>query len=867
MAERLTFDIFAIDNASRGFIAAGRAAQATSDDVAKLARRLDDIGTKSASARVGLKGDKESLAQLDQLQFRLLKLGEKTSKPNVSLEGFARATAEISALSVQMDRLNDKTKGTGGLLSRLLGSGPGGGGLLGKLFPAGAAGGGPGLGLGLGLVAAVPAVEALLVELTGVASGLAAATLGLGAFGILSYKTISGLSGALSSLSTVTADMKNYQATIHGLEPDLQNAARLLTNQHAVWQNLPLSMQKSVIALHDNSAAYKALLPDQKTALNALLAQQVAWNNLSPAQQRLSTGLHNLGTEFTTLSNALAPVTFKVFNAGLKIATELLPALLPLATAGGNALAGLADHLAKFFKLNTDTTKWEGSGRSLHAVTVQTLTPFGEFVKKMTDLAGPSITAIGIGFGHVAISLGKLLTVMGKKDVVNAINIAFSIINGTILALIWVVSHIMHSWDQLTSAFDHSRKIFDAVRAWIEKNFVQVLVRFFTSTLPTAFDLWKESVRLVFDVIKIKALDTVLGVTVAFGHLPGPLGAPFRAASASIRGDLAKIQGDAANAATNINADWDKLHGKKVTLAWQIAGPSGNIGSAPPHAAGGMIRGGVPGRDSVLISAMPGEVVVPVHMVAAGLVDHLRGALPGFAAGGTVGRFTGQFPSAGQIGADFGAIQNVFNGAFAAWAKKAQGAMPVVPGGIAGPGGGNPLTNAMLAISLYHPSAAQFAAWNYVAMRESGWNQFARNPSSGAYGIAQALPESKYPFAGTAAGGSNPTAQITWMWNYMAGRYGGPAGAAAHEAAFNWYDGGGTLLPGLSLNTTGRKESVLGSRAEALLEQLVGLVDELCGLQAAGNEIGAAAPSRTGAGLGAALGMGARSAQYRALYP
>src|SRR5260221_5270002 len=213
----------------------------------------------------------------------------------------------------------------------------------------------------------------------------------------------------------------------------------------------------------------------------------------------------------------------------------------------------------------------------------------------------------------------------------------------------------MRSWDNTVVGFSRSRTVFDAVRAWIEKNFVQVMVRFFTSTLPTAFDLWKESVRLVFDVVKLKALDTVLGITVAFGHLPGPMGAPFRAASTASRGELAKIQGDAANAAANINADWDKLHGKKVTLAWQIAGRSGNIGSAPPHAAGGMIRGGIPGRDSVLGMLMPGEVIVPASMVRAGAVDHLRGSLPGFAAGGTVGPVTGQFPSPGEIGADFGA--------------------------------------------------------------------------------------------------------------------------------------------------------------------------------------------------------------------
>jgi len=210
VAERLVFDIFAIDNASKGFIAAGRAAQATSDDVAKLARRLDEIGTKSAKARVGLDGNKDALAQLDALQFRLLKLGEKNSKPSVTLEGFAKTSAEISILERQLERLGDKGKGTGGLLSRLLGTGPGGGGALGQLFPAGAgAAGGPSLGLGLGIAAAVPAVEALLVEVTGLASGLAAATLGVGAFGLLALPTFTKVTAAYTG---ITAAQKAYTA-------------------------------------------------------------------------------------------------------------------------------------------------------------------------------------------------------------------------------------------------------------------------------------------------------------------------------------------------------------------------------------------------------------------------------------------------------------------------------------------------------------------------------------------------------------------------------------------------------------------------------------------------------------------------------
>ena len=115
-------------------------------------------------------------------------------------------------------------------------------------------------------------------------------------------------------------------------------------------------------------------------------------------------------------------------------------------------------------------------------------------------------------------------------------------------------------------------------------------------------------------------------------------------------------------------------------------------------------------------------------------------------------------------------------------------------------------------------SGAMWAAWNAVAMRESGWNQYARNPSSGAYGIPQALPPGKM---GPAANPpqSNPAAQISWMIGYIQSRYGNPIGAYNHEQAFGWYDRGGFLPAGLSLayNGTGRPEMVVpgGGRAGA----------------------------------------------------
>jgi len=74
------------------------------------------------------------------------------------------------------------------------------------------------------------------------------------------------------------------------------------------------------------------------------------------------------------------------------------------------------------------------------------------------------------------------------------------------------------------------------------------------------------------------------------------------------------------------------------------------------------------------------------------------------------------------------------------------------------------------------------ALWN----RESGWNAFAHNASSGAYGIPQALPGEKMASAG-ADWATNPATQITWGLGYIASRYSTPCGAWAHSELKNWY--------------------------------------------------------------------------------
>ncbi len=83
-------------------------------------------------------------------------------------------------------------------------------------------------------------------------------------------------------------------------------------------------------------------------------------------------------------------------------------------------------------------------------------------------------------------------------------------------------------------------------------------------------------------------------------------------------------------------------------------------------------------------------------------------------------------------------------------------------------------------------SASQFSCLLPLWNGESGWNVSASNPSSGAYGIPQALPGSKMASAG-ADWQTNAATQIRWGLGYIRSVYGSPCGAWSHEQAYGWY--------------------------------------------------------------------------------
>ena len=86
----------------------------------------------------------------------------------------------------------------------------------------------------------------------------------------------------------------------------------------------------------------------------------------------------------------------------------------------------------------------------------------------------------------------------------------------------------------------------------------------------------------------------------------------------------------------------------------------------------------------------------------------------------------------------------------------------------------------------YGWSSGQYSCLYPLWERESGWRVTAENPSSGAYGIPQALPASKMASAGP-DWRTDAATQIRWGLGYIRGRYGSPCAAWAHEKAHGWY--------------------------------------------------------------------------------
>jgi SLT domain-containing protein len=266
------------------------------------------------------------------------------------------------------------------------------------------------------------------------------------------------------------------------------------------------------------------------------------------------------------------------------------------------------------------------------------------------------------------------------------------------------------------------------------------------------------------------------------------LGAPFRKAHTDIGAELKKIQGDVAKAANNIADDLGRIHGHSVAVnigldlpkgvsAHDITGIHGHLAGGASGAAQGWAVVGEQGPE--LVHMRGGETVVPNHR------------LRGYAGGtGDILSFTDSVPSARQIGNIMG-----FQGVVSALAQLVKNTAHITGHLVGGfgnqqfPGGGGGGSGAAIARSMFPWPASMWPAFNYVEMREAGYNLRAQNPGSGAYGVAQFIngPSEYYQYGG------NPNTfqgQFTGMFNYIRQRYGNPVNAANFERANNYYANG-----------------------------------------------------------------------------
>lgn len=260
----------------------------------------------------------------------------------------------------------------------------------------------------------------------------------------------------------------------------------------------------------------------------------------------------------------------------------------------------------------------------------------------------------------------------------------------------------------------------------------------------------------------------------------------------------------------------------KLNLTEKIIGSLGGstgVGVVLNSARGRRVTGGTPGKDSVLVRAMPDELILPAAASDDPRAIALAAAygVPGYSSGGLVGSYGGKYGLTGMYnwfagnwnathkGLSVGTAGAGYNTESYIAKKLLANQAPVGGGGGPAPlpGGGDPAKNAALARKMMPSwgSGVAWTDWNNVAMRESGWSQFAQNSSSGAYGIPQALPYTKMPRAAwpaSAGGSSDPGSQISWMVGYIKGRYGNPQGAWAHELSNGWYGSGGATSAGIS---------------------------------------------------------------------
>lgn len=249
-----------------------------------------------------------------------------------------------------------------------------------------------------------------------------------------------------------------------------------------------------------------------------------------------------------------------------------------------------------------------------------------------------------------------------------------------------------------------------------------------------------------------------------------------------------------------------------VGEAVDVAGPPSLMNQAARWIAASMGGSLLEGIHQSGLSIKNGEVVPPSFWGAstwAGHANHIHLAAGRMGAGGARGNMNAMTTRGAGVGAmipgrsGIGGLPGLLvdaTGLSVAGATAARLNTILKGGGVNG--AVTPVAAASNTQALAQQMALQRgwggAEWNALHslwMGESGFNTLAKNKSSGAYGIPQALPGSKMATAG-ADWQTNPATQIAWGLGYIGSRYGTPSAAYAAWSARSphWYGDGGHFV-------------------------------------------------------------------------
>lgn len=392
-------------------------------------------------------------------------------------------------------------------------------------------------------------------------------------------------------------------------------------------------------------------------------------------------------------------------------------------------------------------------------------------------------------------------------------------------------------WDGIKTAFQSSWH-------WIRDNVLKPLANFWENSIMPKIEAFALFMGLVWANIKDSAASAWNGIVAAIRH---PVNAIIRIINALIEGintvtglinkipgvDIPEIPtipliggggGGSAPVAQGVHLNPGMAGVAHAMGTYDLSkrgpfmtnGPRAIVGEGDPRYREYVIPTDprFRGRSSMLFAALARDL--GIGMQFGGIIDSVKDGIGGAisAAGGLledIGRgalkaaFT-PFNEAAKRGLnavpDFLHMREIADGFRELIWQVVTGAdagFPEQPTGGAGGGAsgaglqGNRAANRRLGMMLNAARgwAFMWSALDALVMSESGWNNFAQNPTSTAFGIGQFL-DSTWAGVGYSKT-SNPYAQISAMLDYIGQRYGNPSRAWAFKKANNWYEMGGQL--------------------------------------------------------------------------